>query len=259
MSLIRIVGRIAFYTLIQHAIVAYVWADDGSAEQLLQKVDGYRNFKNTAFSFDLELISRKEGKRDKTFGMHAKVLDAHTSFIAYHSPKREQGKALLTNGHHLWFVSRTAKKPIRITPQQRLLGEASNGDVASTDFSSDYIPVYAEPDIKMESHEVVLELNAKPESLAAYHRILLWVNKDNHRPIKAQFFTESGKHLKSAFYTQFSKLEDFDKKPQLVEVEIHNAISNGSITIMRYSNFSLETLEKHEFQPAKIQKLLSSI
>lgn len=227
-----------------------------SAEALLERVDEYRNFKNTAFSFDLELVSEEKAKEPKTFGMHAKILNSHTSLVVYKEPVREQGKALLMNGRHLWFFSKMAKKPIRITPQQRLLGEASNGDVASTDFSGDYQPQLM-TDANAEPGEKVLQLNAKPDSLAAYHKILLWVDATNAQPKKAEFYTESGKHLKTAYYTRFDALAALDGKQQLVELEIHNALTQGNITRMRYSNFKTESLQENQFRPEQVSRLIA--
>lgn len=227
-----------------------------SAEELLAKVDAYRNFKNTAFSFDLELVSEEKDKAAKTFGMHAKILNSHTSLVIYREPVREQGKALLMNGRHLWFFSKMAKKPIRITPQQRLLGEASNGDVASTDFSGDYQPQFA-ADVKTEANQKVLQLDAKPDSLAAYHKIILWVDSTNAQPKKAEFFTESGKHLKTAYYTRFEALPALDNKQQVVELEIHNALTEGNITRMRYSNFQTEDLQENQFRPEQVSRLMA--
>lgn len=226
------------------------------ADELLAKVDEYRNFKDTAFSFDLQLVSEETGKASKTFGLHAKILDSHTSLVVYREPVREQGKALLMNGKHLWFFSKMAKKPIRITPQQRLLGEASNGDVASTDFSGDYLPQFAQG-AKAEDNQLVLQLDARPESLAAYHRILLWVDATNAQPRKAEFYTESGKHLKTAYYTRFEALPEQGDKLQLVELEIHNALAQGNVTRMSYSNFRSENLQENQFRPEQVSRLIT--
>lgn len=227
-----------------------------SATDLLARVDEYRNFKDTAFSFDLELVSEEKNKEPKTFGLHAKILNSHTSLVVYREPVREQGKALLMNGQHLWFFSKMAKKPIRITPQQRLLGEASNGDVASTDFSGDYLPQLAN-DAKAGASEMVLQLDAKPDALAAYHKILLWVDAGTAQPKKAEFYTESGKHLKTAYYTRFEALADQGNKLQLVELEIHNALTEGNITRMSYRNFRSEDLQENQFRPEQISRLMA--
>lgn len=238
------------------ALSAKAQTADLTAEQLLEKVDQYRNFKDTAFSFDLELTSEEKSKTPKQFLLHAKVLNSHTSLVAYRQPVREQGKALLMNGRNLWFFSSMAQKPIRITPQQRLLGEASNGDVASTDFSGDYAPSFYENAVA-EQNQKVIQLNAKPESLAAYNRIHLWVDATSAQPVKAEFYTESGKHLKTAYYTGFLKLEAMGNKIQLSEIEIRNALREGDVTRMRYSNFQLEDLQENQFRPEQVRRLIA--
>ena len=230
-----------------------------SAEAILKKADAYRNFKDTAFSFDLTLTSKEKDKKAKVFGMHAKIYDSHTSVVAYKTPKREQGKALLMNGRNLWFFSKLAKKPIRITPQQRLLGEASNGDVASTDFSGDYIPYLIDGEDTQDQAHYRLRLEAIPDSLAAYHQVQLWLEKTTFKPLKAEFYSTSGKHLKTAHYTKYTALQDFDGKLQLTELEIHSAIKDGSVTKMEYSGFQLEDLEENQFRPTQVRRIIADI
>jgi hypothetical protein len=164
------------------------------------------------------------------------------------------------NGRHLWFFSRLAKRPIRITPQQRLIGEASNGDVASTDFSGDYDASYYQSDKSDKSDRIILLLNAKIDSLAAYSKVLLWLNSSNSRPDKAEFYSATGKHLKTAYYTKYQKLDTAPEgKEQLVQIEIHNAINKNSITTMNYSNFKLVELTESQFRPNQISQLMPKL
>lgn len=225
-------------------------------QEILKKADEYRNFRGKSFAFDLTLQSIEPGETAKTFQMRAEILNSHTSLIVYTGPASERGKALLMEGTNLWFQSPTNSKPIRITPQQRLLGEASNGDVASTDFSGDYVPAI------LSAQEVVegvlsykLELTAKPDSLAAYKKIHFWVNEKNFAPIKADFFAASGKMLKTAYYKSFEKITAAANKPQLVELEIVNAVSAEKRTTMRYSNFSVTEFPASRFTPAYLQRV----
>ncbi len=225
------------------------------AREILHKADGYRNFRGRPFSFDLTLRSVEPGEPERTFRMRAKILDAHTSLIVYAEPASERGKALLTEGANLWFHAPASSRPIRITPQQRLLGEASNGDVASTDFSGDYEPVLAgrERVDGVSTHK--LELTAKPGSLAAYAKVHLWVDATTGAPVKADFLTEAGKRLKTAYYRRFETLAAAGSKPQLVEVEIVNAVSAEKRTLMQYANFSLAPLPASDFSPSALQRI----
>ena len=226
-----------------------------SAADLLSKADGYRGFKERSFTFDIKLVSKEPGEEDKVFLLKAEILNPHTSLIIYDDPTSERGKALLMNQSNLWFHSPTSSKPIRITPQQRLLGEASNGDVASTDFSGDYEPAYLRQETVDGTLCHVMELTAKPDSLATYNKLNLWIEADNARPHKAEFFAISGKLLKTAYYTSYEKLADSGGKEQLMALEIVNPLTAGKKTIMEYSNFKVTELPASRFNASTLDKI----
>jgi len=225
------------------------------AVDLLAKADAYRNFKGKSFVFGLKLNSVEPGKDDQTFGLKVEVLNSHTSLVIYQEPVSERGKALLMADKNLWFHSPTSQKPIRITPQQRLLGEASNGDVASTDFSGDYDPKYSGAETVDGTDCHVLELTAKPDSLATYDKLKLWLRKDDFKPYKADFFAASGKLLKTAYYKKYEKLADLAGKEQLTSLVIVNPLTEGKQTMMEYSNFNVVELPAARFTAAALQRL----
>ena len=223
---------------------------------LLARADEYRSFRGKTFSFDLELESHESNSPGRSFRLNARILDPHTSLVVYTGPASEQGKALLMDGSNLWFSTPNNSKPIRITPQQRLLGEASNGDVASTDFSGDYNATGAAPDSVDGAATVRLELEPKPGGLAAYGSVKLWVRAADSAPVKADFFGPSGKLLKTAFYRRFVTLpEDLGAKRQLTELEIVNALDPGKRTLMRYSAFKLGELPASMFTTTYLSRL----
>ena len=47
---------------------------------------------------------------------------------------------MLKNGNDLWFFDPSSQASIRLSPQQRLLGQAANGDVVTANLSLDYEP-----------------------------------------------------------------------------------------------------------------------
>ena len=38
-----------------------------------------------------------------------------------------------------------------------------------------------------------------------YHRIEMWIDASNNRPVKARFYSESGRLLKTAYYRQYQR------------------------------------------------------
>ncbi len=229
--------------------------DNAEAQALLTRADEFRNFRGKAFSFDLTLVSHEEGEASKSFKLNARILNPHTSLVVYADPPSEQGKALLMDGNNLWFSTPTNSKPLRITPQQRLLGEASNGDVASTDFSGDYSPSVVARESLDGANTIKLELAAKPGSLAAYGKIWLWVRANDAAPVKADFFGPSGKLLKTAHYRKYETLASLGGKRQLTELEIVNALNPGKRTVMQYAGFKLGELPETMFTTAYLTRL----
>jgi len=225
------------------------------ASELLAKADAYRNFKGKSFTFDLKLNSMETDKDDQVFDLKVEILDSHHSLVIYDAPVSERGKALLMSEQNLWFHTPSSKKPIRITPQQRLLGEASNGDVASTDFSGDYDPKYVGEETIDGVVCHVLELTAKPDALATYSRLTLWLRQDDFKPYKADFFATTGKLLKTAFYNRYEKLADMDGKEQLTSIRIVNPLVAGKETVMEYTNFKVTELSASRFTANGLRRL----
>jgi hypothetical protein len=64
---------------------------------------------------------------------------------------------VLMKGDDMWINLSGSRRALRITPMQRLMGEASNGDVAKLSFSRDYNATILEADGDL----LKLELQAK--------------------------------------------------------------------------------------------------
>jgi hypothetical protein len=236
-----------------HAAAKPGAALDGGA--ILQKADSYRNFKEQRFSFDLEMINFKPGKSPESFNLRVEIKDSHHSLVVYKSPASERGKAVLMQNRDLWFHTPNNKNPIRITAQQRFLGEASNGDVATTDFYGDY---EAKSAASVQADGIAcykLDLLPKAGAIATYGKIELWVKASDNAPYKASFYGSSGKLLKHAFYKKYEKLPSTGNKPQLVEIEISSPTNAAQKTVMRYSNFKAEDLPDTHFETNYLKRV----
>ena len=95
------------------------------------------------------------------------------TYVEFMSP-REKGEHLLMLGDDMWVYLPDTSRPVRITPLERLSGDASNGDVARTNYAVDYTPVYLRTEKVGAEECYVLELTAKRKG-ATYQRILYWL------------------------------------------------------------------------------------
>lgn len=184
---------------------------------VLSRVDGYRNALDS-FAVDVELTSTTpDGHSENSkFRVYGKGSDR--SIVEFTAPQTEKGKYLLMLRDAMWIYMPSASRPIRISPLQRLMGQASNGDVARTSFSVDYTPTA----IAEEQDQWVLDLGAKDPSVA-YNRVRLWVDKKTYEPRRADFYVVSGKLIKRATYHTDS-------------IEIDDVLRPGYRTVMHYSN-----------------------
>ena len=60
------------------------------------------------------------------------------NLVRYIEPPRDAGKMVLLDGTMLWFYDPASKASVRISPQQRLIGQAAIGDVLTVNLALDY-------------------------------------------------------------------------------------------------------------------------
>ena len=199
-------------------------AEDATA--ILTRSDAYRNPLGS-FSIDVELTSfEKASSTTSKFRVYGK--GSERSVVEFLAPAAEKGKYLLMLRDAMWIYLPSASRPIRISPLQRLMGQASNGDVARTSFTVDYNATATSED----GGAWIIELEAKDPSLS-YKRVRLWIDRATYEPRHADFYVASGKLLKRAHYRQYALLGG---RRAITEVEIEDLLRAGNRTVMRYSN-----------------------
>jgi len=196
------------------------------------------------FGVTVTLIEYRSSKQTEsnTLAIYSKADSAsgqYRSLIRFVAPERDANKLMLKNGNDLWFYDPSSQASIRLSPQQRLLGQASNGDVVTVNLAKDYKAELLGEEDTADGERVMRR--AYKLGLAAvspdvtYHRVEMWVDAANSRPIKARFFAESGHLLKTAYYRKY--------QPQLgrerpTEVVIIDGLDPSWVTVLRYSDYA---------------------
>ncbi len=221
-------------------------AEDAAA--ILKQVDAFRN-PLESFALDVQLTSfRNDSSETSGFRVYGQGSDK--SLVEFRSPASEQGKYLLMLRDAMWMYMPNTSRPIRISPLQRLMGEASNGDVARTNYGIDYIPELAGEDEAGSRATYILDLKAKDPDLS-YSRVKLWVAKKNFEPVKAEFYVVSGKLMKRAY---FQELGMMNGSRIVTKIEIQDVVRPGHRTIMRYSNLHQKKLPEKMFNKNYLRK-----
>ena len=224
-----------------------------SADEILVASDAIRN-PGQSFSVAITLTEFQAGKQVDTSSLisYSRTQPASGQFaslIRFVAPARDSGKLMLKNGNDMWFYDAVSKASVRLSPQQRLLGQASNGDVATVNLAKDYrATLVGQEDVQdgerrtRKAHKLALTA-ASPD--VTYATIEMWVDAENNRPIKARFFAESSRLLKTAYYRRY-QLQLGVERP--TETVIIDGLNPQSVTLMRFNDFAARTIPDTWFQ-----------
>jgi len=224
-----------------------------TAKEILERSDKVRN-PDTPFSTHLTLTEYNKAREvDKVaLKIHSKQQKnngQYRSLVQFLTPKRDTGKKLLQNGNEIWFYDPAAQNSIRMSAQQRLMGQASNGDVMTSNFSLDY-------EVELLGEDVIKD--ARKKSRTVYHLYLtaktsevtysfadFWVEKDSFHPIKSKFYSRSKRLMKIAYYTRF---EQQLGRVRPTQVLIIDGLDPQKVTRLQMKNYHAVTIPEAWFQ-----------
>jgi outer membrane lipoprotein-sorting protein len=221
--LLFLVGFLVTYALVCRA-------ETPDAEVLLKRSDVYRNGW-PSYVVKVKITNYESGNADEEKLYEVSQKGMEKSYVEFLSP-REKGQHLLMLGDDMWVYLPDTSRPIRITPLERLSGDASNGDVARTNYAVDYTPAFVRTEKVggVECH--LLDLAAKRKG-ATYQRILYWLRVSDARPVRAEFYLTSGKHIKSATFDEYMQIGG---KSLLHKLTLYDEIRHNSHSVLEYSN-----------------------
>ena len=188
------------------------------------------------------------------FARPARNGGQYDNLVRFDSPARDAGKLMLRNGLDLWFYDPTTRASVRISPQQRLLGQASNGDVMSTrlalDYRADFVARETITDGERETRETIhLALTAGREDVP-YARLDYWMDANDQRPVMAHYRSVDGRLLKTAY---FRKYREVLGQVRPTETVIIDGLDPDWVTLMQTADHALRDIPaawmQREFLP----------
>jgi outer membrane lipoprotein-sorting protein len=243
--------RSLFLALICIALPISAFAD--AAQDIVAKADKVRN-PARSFRATSTLVEYRDGRAtDKEVLVVYSKLDPATNqfrdLVRYEAPPRDAGKMVLLGGAALWFYDPASKASVRISPQQRLLGQAAVGDILTVNLASDYSAALSgEEKIEDASRieKVCWRLDMKATSpTATYNRIEYWVEQSTFNPIKAKFYADSGRLLKVLYYRDF-KIRLGALRPS--EAVIIDAVDSSRTTVVQFGDAQFQDIPDAWFQ-----------
>ena len=216
------------------------------ALELLSYIDSLRGYQGEGFEFTLANISFKKNKQHSRNQLLVKVLD-DSALVDFMAPARSKGRKILKQGQNMWLRFPRARNVLRVSAAQRLLGEASNGDITGTNFSIDYQPTdLSASEITVNEQTLAvnqLSLESKHDK-ATYQKVVFFLNSETNLPIRGDFYARSGKLAKQAFYTKF---KEFNGELKVHRMRLDNPLVEGSYTWMSFDDFEKVELSEAIF------------
>lgn len=227
------------------AIVYLSRADDVDPAKILKSSDLARGGGFPGIVWNVHLVA-KSSDSEQVRELTVKAAN-RDSLVEFSAPAKVKGQKMLTVGRNMWFVQPGLQKPVPISPRQRLMGEASNGDIAATDYAGDYTPALMGQEVVDGENCYVLDLHANNKS-ATYDRIVYWVSKARLVGVKADFYTVSGKKLKTALLEYHNEIQYQGRNIAFVSrMVILDALNPASVTTMNYNDIRVARIATEEF------------
>ncbi|MCD4742786.1 MAG: outer membrane lipoprotein-sorting protein [Desulfobacteraceae bacterium] len=186
-----------------------------------------------------------EKKQNNTLNLKTSNFNSLAEFL---TPAKVKGRKLLMRDRNMWFIKPGLSKPVPISPRQKLLGGASNGDIASTNYTGDYTITKFNENADFDNQPCfIFDLKAINKKVT-YDRIRYWVSKEKFVGIKAEFYTISGKLFKTATFEYDNKIKTNNESRLFVSrMIIINAVLKNDITTMYYSKIKIKKIPDSTF------------
>ena len=193
----------------------------------------------------VRIVSTEKNRiQERTLKVQSKNYDFLAIFI---DPPRVKRQKVLMVDHNMWFMKPGLRKPVPISPRQRLLGAASYGDIAAANYSNDYEPEQISEESLNSEPCYVFDLKATHKK-ATYDRIRYWVSRQRTVGIRADFYTLSEKLFKSATYEYQNQIEIEGKtQPFISKILIKDALIKGNLTTMEFTDYKMVKLSPATF------------
>lgn len=206
-----------------------VFTLSGFAADLLEEVDSIRN-PSDSYSMSVRIVSSNE--EEAKFLVYLK--GNNKTLIKVLGPKKNLGRNMLMIAENMWVHVPNIRRSVRVSLNQKLTGEAANGDISRMRWAGDYTHKI----VKQDKNSMELFLEASKEGLT-YSKIRVWIATKDKRPLKAEFLTLSGKIIKTATYEKYSSILG-KMRPQLIHI-VDNLKKD------QYSDILIDKMENKSF------------
>ncbi|WMU75508.1 outer membrane lipoprotein-sorting protein (plasmid) [Enterobacter bugandensis] len=234
---------------------------DEKALEIIRRADEVRS-PNKPFRYTLTISEYKAGAAQSE---NKQILDISMRFIKPDGetkadarslarltfPPRDKGKVLLSDGYALWFYTPELRRPVPVSPQQRLIGQIANGDVIVTNFEYAYRAAL-QGEVPCGDKICYSLLLERKSAEATWPKIRYYVEKEgDNRPFKASYYSLDARLFKEVTYHDFKPVLGRMRPTKIV---VQDARNGKRYSVMEYSDIRQESLPDSWFTRESIMR-----
>ena len=222
-----------------------------SPQELLARVDAGRYVPDLSFILQMTSFEgEKQVDASTLWGFVKGAGSENKSLIAFAEPASVRGRKMLMDGNIVYLLFPKTTNPIRLSPLQILMGEASNGDVVRTGFALDYDVASLSETTRNNLACYLFSLTVKESRKdATYKKVQLWVEKETLHTAYAEF-SSGDRLLKQATYLDYRQALDRDIP---FVVDIHDGENPHKHTVMTYVKLGRKSVAETVFRRDYLQ------
>ncbi len=181
-----------------------------------------------------------------TAGVRVYFYNKEKQIVVFTAPEKLKDGSYLVIGYNTWMYEKKLKRPLRISAQQKLFGDAGIAETAGIDYVDDYRI------LKMIEHETTLEIDLKALDLkTAYQQAQIWLQRDDLKLKQIILMALNGKPLKRLQYSNFQMINGHE----MAKIEIQNLLyEKDRKTILEFMNIRGGDLPLQAFDPLMMDK-----
>lgn len=218
----------------------------------LREMSLYRGFADQPFVFDLTVSTFRGGKQvGPTQQSSVYFRDFDAVLVDFSAPASYAGRRILFSGQQMWMALPSSSRSVRISAADRLMGDASNGDILNIDPARYTATALADETLKGVAYKRISAV--ANDAGVLYPRVDFLLEPGSNRPYRSYHYAASGKVLKVAQYMRFADDGGRERLSQLLLVDPANG---GNYTMMQFRNYRTAELPAGMFAQSAIRNPL---
>jgi hypothetical protein len=199
-----------------------------------------------SFEMNLKVVSYR-GNDSSPASIRVLFYSSGKQLVTFTEPERLKDDYFLVNGYNTWMYQKGLQRPIRISAQQKLFGDAGIAETAGINYLEDYEIIKSEEN----GEQYLMELKAKDQR-TAYQWASFWISKENLRIDKIVLKALNGQPLKSLNYSNYTLVDGHE----MATIEINNLLQKkDNKTVLEFTSIKSKTFPIEAFDPLMMGKI----